>query len=280
MGPQKLLAYMAVIYYDVVPLGALLEFNVPALVPVEGTVSILDLASESGVSEDELTRFIRYATANFIFCEPSPGVIGHTAASAALARDPSFCNFLRWLTLDLAAVQASLPITTRKWPQGEQMNESAVIYASGMNSNFWERMNKDPWRQSRFHQAIAEFASGGAAYFSRVLALACPDFTITVQDHTVDFSASAAGTGAYFLRHILHDWPRAEAVSIFRSLLPAFKPGARVLVSEHLMSGGERGESLLEDKKSYIFEAVWEADSQFPNRLREAIKIAYLHNVL
>ncbi|KAI0883529.1 S-adenosyl-L-methionine-dependent methyltransferase [Annulohypoxylon maeteangense] len=360
MGPQKMLTYMAVIYHDVTSLGALLEFNIPALVPLEGTVSISSLASQSGLSEDKLTRFIRYAATNFIFCEPLPGIIGHTAASAALARDPAFCNFLRWLTVDLAAVQASIPVAAKKWPLTEKMNECAVNYASGTNGNFWQWMNGDPVRQSRFHQAIAGHAGGGgglkgrsldveaypwaeklgrkavvvdvgggSGYFSRALALAYPEFTITVQDRAAAFSASAARSDkpsnlnfqehdfftpqplrdadAYFLRHILHDWPRAEAVSILRNLLPALKPGARVLVSEHLMPGGERGESLLEDKmirqvdmqmmgvlnskerttedyaalfqeadkrlkfrvkyqlpedkKSWIFEAVWETDS-------------------
>ncbi|XDG01437.1 hypothetical protein ABKA04_001052 [Annulohypoxylon sp. FPYF3050] len=332
MGPQKMLTYMAVIYHDVVSLGALLEFNIPALVPPEGT--------------------------------PSPGIIGHTAASAHLARDPAFCNFLRWLTVDLAAVQASLPATARRWPQSERMNECAVNFASGTNGNFWQWMTRDPQRQTRFHQAIAGFAGGGSGlkgrsldieaypwaetlgskavivdvgggsgYFSRALALAYPEFTITVQDRAAAFASSASqpdnplnlqfqehdfftpqplrGADAYFLRHILHDWPRAEAVLILRALLPALKPGARVLVSEHLMPGGERGGSLLEekmtrqvdmqmmgvfnskertaeefaalfqeadeklkfrakyqipgDKKSYIFEAVWEAESQLLN---------------
>ncbi|KAI1092442.1 S-adenosyl-L-methionine-dependent methyltransferase [Rostrohypoxylon terebratum] len=364
MGPPKMLTYMAVIYHDVVSLGALLEFNIPALVPFEGTVSISDLASKSGLSEDKLTRFIRYAATNFIFCEPSPGVIGHTAASAHLARDPAFCNFLRWLTVDLAAVQASIPATAKEWPQSEKMNECAVNFASGTDGNFWQWMTRDSQRQMRFHQAIAGFAGGGSGlkgrsldveaypwvetlgpkamivdvgggsgYFSRALALAYPEFTITVQDRATAFASSASqpdnplnlqfqehdfftpqplrGADAYFLRHILHDWPRAEAVLILRALLPALKPGARVLISEHQMPGGERGESLLEekmtrqvdmqmmgvfnskersaeefaalfqeadeklkfrakyqipgDKKSYIFEAVWEGDAQLSN---------------
>lgn len=35
---------------------------------------------------------------------------------------------------------------------------------------------------------------------------------------------------------------------ILRALVPALKPGARVVISEQLMPGAERGESLLEEK--------------------------------
>lgn len=43
------------------------------------------------------------------------------------------------------------------------------------------------------------------------------------------------GASVYFLRKILHDWPDELAVKILRQLIPALKPGARVLINDHFM---------------------------------------------
>jgi hypothetical protein len=36
------------------------------------------------------------------------------------------------------------------------------------------------------------------------------------------------------LKWILHDWPEAESVAILRSLVPALKPGARVVFIDYV----------------------------------------------
>ena len=42
----------------------------------------------------------------------------------------------------------------------------------------------------------------------------------------------------YIIKLILHDWPDNEATQLLRSLVPALKPGARVVVIEYI---GNRG---------------------------------------
>ena len=39
----------------------------------------------------------------------------------------------------------------------------------------------------------------------------------------------------YLLRWILHDWPDKYAIQILKALVPALKPGAKVLVNEFLV---------------------------------------------
>lgn len=39
----------------------------------------------------------------------------------------------------------------------------------------------------------------------------------------------------YLLRQILHDWPDFECVKILQALVPSLKPGARVLINDHLV---------------------------------------------
>jgi 6-hydroxytryprostatin B O-methyltransferase len=39
----------------------------------------------------------------------------------------------------------------------------------------------------------------------------------------------------YILRHILHDWPDKEAITIVKNLVPALKNGARIILYEAVM---------------------------------------------
>lgn len=41
------------------------------------------------------------------------------------------------------------------------------------------------------------------------------------------------GAAVYFLRKVLHDWPDEFAIRILRQLVPALKPGARILINDH-----------------------------------------------
>ncbi|KAI0541760.1 S-adenosyl-L-methionine-dependent methyltransferase [Xylaria digitata] len=303
MGPSKWVNIIGLIYHDASSLGTLIEFDIPARVPLKGTITIAQLAAESGLLEDKLTRFIRYASTNYIFREPSPGVVAHTATSALLARDTQFSTFLQWVLVNIASIETAIPSACRKWPLSEKTNECGLNAAFGTDDMFFPWVNADPERLRRFDRAMAGFSGegggeggrhqlfdvevypwskelgpnarvvdvgGGSGHVGKALALKYPGFKVTVQDQSdtvkaaekkeglpknLDFQAhnffseqTLRGADAYFLRHILHDWPRAEAVSILRGLVPALKPGARVLVSEFLMPGAERGPSLLEDK--------------------------------
>ena len=99
-------------------------------------------------------------------------------------------------------------------------------------------------------------------HVSQALARAYPSFSLTVQDRpeaiegnrsqenlppNLEFQAHdffspqpLHGADAYFFRQIMHDWPEAEAVSILKALVPAFKPGARVLVSEYVIPSEDK----------------------------------------
>lgn len=41
----------------------------------------------------------------------------------------------------------------------------------------------------------------------------------------------------YLLRYILHNWPDDYCARILRALIPALKPGSRILISDHLVPG-------------------------------------------
>ena len=66
-------------------LHALLRFKVPENVPLEGTISLKDLSSKTGLNIDILARLIRMVAVHYVFVESPSGMIGHTAKSKLIA---------------------------------------------------------------------------------------------------------------------------------------------------------------------------------------------------
>lgn len=40
------------------------------------------------------------------------------------------------------------------------------------------------------------------------------------------------GADVYFFRHVFHNWPDLYCIKILRALIPALKPGAKVLIND------------------------------------------------
>ncbi|KAI1804354.1 S-adenosyl-L-methionine-dependent methyltransferase [Daldinia bambusicola] len=103
---------------------------------------------------------------------------------------------------------------------------------------------------------------GSAGHDSFVLARKFPDLTITVQDlpqvkpvfeanvpedlkdrmsfvaHDF-FEPQPVQADIYIIKLILHDWPDHEAVKMLRAMVPALKPGARIVLIEYIGNQGE-----------------------------------------
>ncbi|KAI0967886.1 S-adenosyl-L-methionine-dependent methyltransferase [Xylaria arbuscula] len=301
-SPAQQLNLLAFANFDTVSIGILLEFNIPSLVPLTGSIPLSSLATKSGLPEDKLARVIRYATTNFFFTEPQPNIIAHTALSAALARDSGFATYLRLCLVDLAPITVALPSALRRWPDSDSVTQCAVNAAFETDQSFFAWLSADPVRRERFDGGMAGFSGGngdgiaagrsskadlaafpwgdvlppdavvvdvggGSGHVAKALAGMFPAFEIIVQDraevveaatHQDDDNTSSPnlslgpsnvtfqthsffnpqplhGADAYFLRQVLHDWPDAEVLRILRALLPALKPGSRVLVSEYVV---------------------------------------------
>ncbi|TGJ87886.1 hypothetical protein E0Z10_g869 [Xylaria hypoxylon] len=306
-SPGQQLNLLAFAYHDIASVGVLLEFNIPELVPLEGAISLGELAAKVGLLEDKLARIVRYTITNFVFYEPEPNYIAHTPLSAALVRDPQFATYLRLSLVDLAPIAVALPRALRKWPKTDSITECAVNAAFDTDETFFEWLSRNATRQARFDRGMAGFSrgdgaaagrssnidiaaypwgtalpadavvvdvGGGSGHVSKALAEAFPSFRITVQDrpeaiegvrrddtsspsnvsyeiHNFWDSQPIVGADVYFLRQVIHDWPDKEAVDILRALIPALKPGARILVSEYVVPSPKelgRPDQLLEAK--------------------------------
>ncbi|KAI1499267.1 sterigmatocystin 8-O-methyltransferase [Biscogniauxia marginata] len=121
-----------------------------------------------------------------------------------------------------------------------------------LESNDWGAMG----------EATVVDVGGSAGHDAVVLARKFPKLTITVQDlpkvrsefeatlpkelesrvsfmeHDF-FKPQKVQADVYLLKMILHDWPDQECTQILRGLIPAIKPGARVILYEYIGNQGE-----------------------------------------
>lgn len=58
---------------------------------------------------------------------------------------------------------------------------------------------------------------------------------VTFEEHDF-FQPQKRIADCYILCFILHNWSDTEAQTIIRNLMPAFRPGARVLINQHTIS--------------------------------------------
>lgn len=55
---------------------------------------------------------------------------------------------------------------------------------------------------------------------------------VSYMAHDMFSQQPVEGADAYYFRKVIHDLPKADRVEILKNLVPALKPGARVLVSD------------------------------------------------
>ncbi|KAK8064425.1 S-adenosyl-L-methionine-dependent methyltransferase [Apiospora phragmitis] len=109
LGPRQTLGLMAFSVQDAASLGVIVTFDIPKLVPSEGSMSFAEISSQCGLDEDRLTRILRFAMINLLFREQPAGHVRHTPLSAHLAQSPTFCDFLRTIAAVFNPATASLP---------------------------------------------------------------------------------------------------------------------------------------------------------------------------
>ncbi|KAK8058410.1 hypothetical protein PG994_008858 [Apiospora phragmitis] len=95
-------------YESFICLQWLSHFNIFLLVPLDGTISYPRLADLAGVPEWRLKSVLRMAMTNRLFVEPTPGVVGHSAASATLAVHPNHKFYRFWASEIIAPSAAAM----------------------------------------------------------------------------------------------------------------------------------------------------------------------------
>ncbi|KAK7999440.1 hypothetical protein PG990_012040 [Apiospora arundinis] len=212
LGPRQTLGMMGLSIHDASSLGVIVNFDIPNLVPSQGSISFAELSSQCGLDEDRLTRVLRYAMINHIFRENPAGRVRHTPLSTHLAQSPVFCDFLRTLANVFHPACASLPTALGRWPRTLSMTEAAHGVARQTDLTFYDWLEKEenaalrlsfdkgmegisrggqrlqdtdlrayPWGKLP-EGAVLVDVGGSGGHFARDLSEAHPSFSIIVQD--------------------------------------------------------------------------------------------------
>lgn len=86
-GPKRSLRSFVCQGNDLAAFHVAFDFEFFTLTPLEGEISIVDLARKAGLDADRTARIVRMLITHRIFAETRPGFISHSAASYTIASD-------------------------------------------------------------------------------------------------------------------------------------------------------------------------------------------------
>lgn len=259
------------------------RFNIAASVPEHDSISLNTLASLTKTNETTLQRVLRHCMLNYIFREPTKGLIAHTSTSLLLRTSPSSIAWASMMPDDYWPITTHAVDAIEKWPQSSEPTETAVTLAHGTDS-FYLYLGKFPQKAARFGMAMTGFSSGpglefetlatsypwhdlpadstivdigsGIGFVSVAIAQAHPTLKFVCQDLPSTIAAApeqipsevkdritfqghdfltpnpVVGAAVYFFRFIFHNWSDVYCIRILQALIPALKPGSRILIND------------------------------------------------
>ncbi|RMJ29050.1 o-methyltransferase [Aspergillus sp. HF37] len=149
-GPSEILNNLSTGYHYVACLRWLCHFNVFALVPLQDRISYPRLATLANVSQTQLKSIARMAMTMYLFSEPSPGEIAHTATSALLQRNRDFYEWAVFMCEMSAPTAANLLEASLQWRGSAMKTETAYNAAFGTNLPFFQHLSQFPDRTRQF----------------------------------------------------------------------------------------------------------------------------------
>ncbi|KAI1801741.1 S-adenosyl-L-methionine-dependent methyltransferase [Daldinia bambusicola] len=292
VGPRESIRWMAWDFMNTQSLQLLNHFGIPALVPLDGSITLSELQAKTSLDPINLARVLRHAMTNHVFQELKPGVIAHTAASRLLAEDQELQSWVIFNTEGVYPASAQVINALKAYPEATNLTRTGFNFA--FNTVNLEPMfvtiGKDPKRAGRMAQAMSSL-TGGEGYELWYLSEGCDltdvnarggtmvdvggshgfvdvhlakvynnikfvvqDLPSTVESAPKPICADAKiskriqfqahdffkeqpirGADVYFFRWIMHNYSTPYAVQILRNLIPALKPGARIIINDHCL---------------------------------------------
>ncbi|KAI0102814.1 S-adenosyl-L-methionine-dependent methyltransferase [Nemania sp. FL0031] len=211
-GPQRYLRSLATLGYDIAALQIALDFNLFSLVPLNGDISLHDLAGKAGLDSDRTSRVVRLLITYRIFKENRPGYISHSANSLVLREDEELRSAVHYSFDEMLKAAAESGTSLKENPsQSDSVNSPFYSRHKLSPFQYWA---KYPDKAARFAKAMAgitrmdrhikelrEFfpwgelkgtvvdVGGGSGHISIYLAQLFPHLKFVVQDGSTDMLA-------------------------------------------------------------------------------------------
>lgn len=99
---------------------------------------------------------------NYVFREPSPGVVAHTAASKVLAEMPPLAQCIGFMANEMWPSASRVSDAMQRWPGSEEPNQAGFAIAYGTDVAMLDVVGRDPERAKRMAGAMTFLHSGPA----------------------------------------------------------------------------------------------------------------------
>ncbi|KAH8197137.1 hypothetical protein TruAng_008703 [Truncatella angustata] len=150
-------------------------------------------------------------------------------------RQRNFVEFMRYLN-DLFHLE-NVVLDSYEWPSEGQISVVDVGGSAGSDAIRLAR------QFSGMSVTVQDLKHAGPA-FEAALPQDLSD-RVRFVEHSF-FNVQPVTADIYLLKMILHDWPDAECAQILRNLIPAMKPGAKVILIEYIGGAGEENSEATE----------------------------------
>ncbi|KAK3392955.1 S-adenosyl-L-methionine-dependent methyltransferase [Podospora didyma] len=296
LGPRESLRWGVWEFLDILALQVISHFGIAKLFPADSTITLSELEAKTSLDPINLARLLRLIMTKGIFCEPSHGVIAHTAASRLLAEDADMEAWIGFNLEDIFPASAHVLEAIKTYPEATSLTQSGFCFAFDTvdKEPMFVTFGKDPNRARRMGRAMVSLTGGEGyevSYFVNVegggydlsdvdaaggtfvdiggshgfvcvdLATRYKNIKFVVQDlpKTVDSAPKpicadpqaadriamlahdfftpqvTKGADVYYFRWIIHNYSTPYAIKILQNLIPALKPGARIVINDHCL---------------------------------------------
>lgn len=141
------------------------EGRAASLVPLDGSISLVELNEKTSLDPVNLARVLRHSMTNGIFQEPGPGHIAHTAASRALATDGDLQAWVGFNAEENFPAAASVLTSLQTYPEASSFTRAGFNFAFDTvdKEPVFHTIGRDHDRALRMSKAMASL-TGGQGY--------------------------------------------------------------------------------------------------------------------
>lgn len=135
--------------------------KIAKLVPLEGSITIEELATKTTLDSINLARVLRHAMSHQVFREPSPRVIAHTACSRLLATDSELQAWVGFNTEDIFPASPRVVEALERFPEANSLTRTGFNFAEGTVDvePMFVTLGRDATRARRMGQAMSSLTA-------------------------------------------------------------------------------------------------------------------------
>ena len=141
-------------------LKAIQRFKIAQSFPVGTTTTFAQIAKSCSLPESDVSRILRHAMTHYVFAEPTPGVVAHTAASRAFAEVPLVDQMVNFTLGELWPSCSRMVDAMEKWPGSEEPNHTGFNITNQTDLVWFDEIGKYPTRAKRTADAMTFMQSG------------------------------------------------------------------------------------------------------------------------